>query len=333
MSNIQTSIIEKVKIELNITENIDAFGLYDILFKARNISHPDLVEPELKKESTERFKKLNELLQELKLHLDGLKLTKSHQELVLFQNNYESIIDKSKILVLEKEKENLVLKLSDKNIEIERLKKIITKEQEDKSEKLNTQLKNIYEPKNSSFLVLGISAFLLLFINIITQITDLKESLIKLIPINITYLNYVLFGLLVFIGLKLYFKNWKLKKIKNIAEILKSSKMISDFFRYNGKKHDDYHQKKYFMESDLENFINNKFSNQKYYGYEYRYRKNKNSIKDKLKRPFVKIKSLLSINDQRSLNYLKDIFIYNLLSKGYIQFGKTDNLDREFITE
>ena len=234
MSNIQTSIIEKVKTELNITENVDAFGLYDILFKSRNIAHPDLVGAELKSEATEKFKRLNELLQELKVHLDGLKLTKSPQELVLFQNNYESLIDKSQILELEKKNKHLKLELSVKENEVDRLKRIITKSQEDKSEELNTQLKNLYEPKNSSFLVLGISAFLLLFINIVSQITDLKESITDLIPFNIVYLNYFLFGLLVFIGLKLYFKNWQLKKIRNIAEILKSSKTISEFFDYNG---------------------------------------------------------------------------------------------------
>jgi len=121
MSNIQTSIIEKVKIELNITENIDAFGLYDILFKSRNIAHPDLVGSELKSEATEKFKRLNELLQELKVHLDGLKLTKSPQELVLFQNSYESVIDKSQILELERKIKDLELHLSVNKNEVERL--------------------------------------------------------------------------------------------------------------------------------------------------------------------------------------------------------------------
>ncbi|WP_077403943.1 hypothetical protein [Cellulophaga omnivescoria] len=333
MSNIQTSIIEKVKTELNITENVDAFGLYDILFKSRNIAHPDLVGTELKSEATEKFKRLNELLQELKVHLDGLKLTKSPQELVLFQNNYESVIDKSQILELEKKNKHLKLELSLKEDEVDRLKKIITKSQEDKSEELNTQLKNLYEPKNSSFLVLGISAFLLLFINIVSQITDLKESITELIPFNIVYLNYFLFGLLVFIGLKLYFKNWQLKKIRNIAEILKSSKTISDFFAYNGKEHEDYYKRKYFLESDLENFINSRYSNQKYRGYDYRYRGEKSLYRYQYKRLVGNIKSLFSINDQKSLNYLRDIFIYNLLTKGHIRFGKTDNLDREFIAE
>lgn len=34
MSEIQISIIEKVKTELKITEEIDAFGLYEILWRA-----------------------------------------------------------------------------------------------------------------------------------------------------------------------------------------------------------------------------------------------------------------------------------------------------------
>jgi hypothetical protein len=333
MNNIQISIIEKVKTELNITQNIDAFGLYEILFKTRNISHPDLVEPKLYEEATERFKKLNELLQELKIHLDGLKLTKSPQELILYEKNFESIINKSHILDLEKKNKDLEVSLSVKESEVERLKKIITKTQEDKSEELNSELKDLYEPKNSSFLVLGISAFLLLFINIISQIKTLKESIIELIPFNITYLNYALFGLLIVIGLKLYFKNWKLKKIKNIAEILKSSRAISDFFYYNGKEHDDYFKRKYFLESDLEKFINDKFSKQKYQGYDYRYRGKQSLFKYNYKKFKSDFKSLFTVNDQKSLNYLRDIFVYNLLTKGYIKFGKTNNLDREFIVE
>ena len=333
MSNIQISIIEKAKTELNITQDIDAFRLYEILFKIRNISHPDLFESKLKEQATEKFTKLSEILQELKVHLDGLKFTQSPQELVLYEKNYESVIDKSLILNLEEKNKSLEISLSLKDSEVERLKKIITKTQEKKSEELNSELKNIYEPRNSSFLVFGISAFLLLFINIISQITTLKESVIKLIPFSIAYINYVLFGLLIMIGFKLYFKNRKLKKIKNIAEVLKSSKMISDFFRYNGKEHEDYYKQKYFLESDLENFINDKFSKQKHKTYSYRYRGEQNVILYNYKKNIGRLKSLFTINDQKSLNYLRDIFIYNLLSKGYIRFGETNNLDREFIVE
>ncbi|MFI2743381.1 hypothetical protein ACG2LH_11625 [Zhouia sp. PK063] len=333
MSELQTSIIEKVKSELKITEEIDAFGLYDILYKSRNLSHPDLVEPKLQEDANERFKRLNGLLTELKVYLDSLKLSKSPKELVVYEKNYQSIIDKSLIVQLEEKNKGLKASLSLKEHEIERLKKIITKAQEDKSEELNTQLKDLYEPKNSNFIVLGISTFLLLFINIISQITSLKESIVDLIPFNIIYLNYFLFGLLIIIGLKLYYKNWKLKKLQNFAEILKSSKTISDFFSYNGKEHDDYFKRKYFLESDLENFINSRFSKQKYRGYDYRYRGKKSLYKFHSKKLIGDFKSLFTINDQKSLNYLRDIFIYNLLTKGYIKFGKTDNLDREFIVE
>lgn len=333
MSDIQISIIEKVKTELKITEEIDAFGLYEILYKARNITYPDLVEPKLREEANTRFVKLNALLGELKTYLDGLKLSKSPKELIVYEKNYQSIIDKSLILNLESKNKSLEYSISSKEQEIERLKKVITKYQEDKSEELNSELKNLYEPKNSSFLVLGISAFLLLFINIISQIKTLKESIIELIPFNIVYLNYVLFGLLIVIGLKLYFKNYQLKKIKNIAEVLKSSKTISTFFDYNGKEHGDYFKKKYFLESDLENFINTKFSRQKYQGYDYSYRGKKSLIQYQSKKIKGNFKSLFTVNDQKSLNYLRDIFIYNLLTKGYIKFGKTNNLDREFIAE
>ena len=45
------------------------------------------------------------------------------------------------------------------------------------------------------------------------------------------------------------------------------------------------------------------------------------------------IEKLYRINDLKSLNYLKDIFIYNLITKGYIRIGSSKKLDREFMIE
>ena len=136
-TNIQVSILEKIKSELNITEEINEFGLYEILYKTRNLSHPDLVEEELKVKTTEKFKRLTELLTEMKIYLDNLKLKTSSQDLIIYEKNFDSIIDKNLILTLQESNKGLQSTLLQKKKEISRLKKVITKSQENKSEELN----------------------------------------------------------------------------------------------------------------------------------------------------------------------------------------------------
>ena len=317
MSEITTSIISKVKAELKITEEIDVFELHKQLYIARNNSHPDLFEDEFKNKATEKFKTLNKLYSELKTHIQGLRLDQSPTELAIYEKSFETVIDKSRIIELESENKRLESTIKSKEYQIDNLKKEVQKLNEAKNEKLNKELVNIYQPKTKNFLVLGISALLILVINILAQITSLKTSISEIFPFAIQYLNYTLFGLLLFLIFRLLSKNWKFKRIQKIAEELKSSSAINSFYQEHRKEKEHYYSKtEYFLESDIEQFIKWRFLRSKY----------KKSL-------MYYIEKLYRINDLKSLNYLKDIFIYNLITKGYIRIGSSKKMDREFMIE
>ncbi|AZJ34798.1 hypothetical protein [Tenacibaculum singaporense] len=317
MSEITTSIISKVKAELNITKEIDVFELHKQLYSARKNSHPDLFEDGLKEKATEKFKTLNVLYSELKTHMNGLRLEQSPNELAIYEKSYETVIDKSRIIELEGENKRLESTIKSKEHQIDTLKKEVQKLNEAKNEELNKELINVYQPKTKNFLVLGISALLILVVNILAQITSLKTSVSEIFPFGIQYLNYILFGLLIFLIFRLLTRNWKFKRIQKITEELKSSSVIKSFYQENRKEKEHYYSKtEYFLESDIEEFIKWRFLRSKY---------RVNLV--------YYIEKLYRINDLKSLNYLKDIFIYNLITKGYIRIGSSKKLDREFMIE
>jgi hypothetical protein len=317
MNEIQESIIDRVKKNLEISEDINAFDLHKILYNTRNNSHPDLFEENLKKTAQERFQELSVYLSELKTFLDNLKLTKSPQELIIYEKSFESVIDKSRIIELEGKNKKLEESLSYNKIEIENLKKTIEKLQEKKSEDLNTELNILYKPKSSNFLVLGISTFLILLVNILAQIKSLKEGLLNVFPFGIQILNYFLFTLLIIIIIKLFINNQKYHKIQKFSEELKSSTQIDKFYNYYKKEREDYPwQKEYFTEKNVEEFLNWHILRRKY------------------QKSFAyHIESITHIGDKKSHNYLRDIFIYNLITKGFIKIGSAKKLDREFLIE
>lgn len=316
MNEIQESIIEKVKNHLNITDEIDAFGLYDMLYSSRNRSHPDLFEESLREKATEKFQEANKLLTELKVYLDNLKLNQSPRELAIYEKSFEKIINKNKILELEAKNKSLIKDAEFQKTEIKNLKNVIEKLQDTKSVDLNAEFKDIYKPKDSSFIVLGISAFLILLVNILTHIASLKKNLISIFPFQIIFLNYFLFTLLVIFIVKLYIKNLRYQNLQNKVEELKSAAKISDFYRQYKKVNKEYWgEKEYFTENDVEDFL--------------RWNLRKRYIKSVASY----IENIVHIHDKKSFNYLKDIFIYNLITKGYIRIGPAKSLDRKFNIE
>ncbi|RXG20329.1 hypothetical protein DSM02_2500 [Leeuwenhoekiella polynyae] len=330
MTNLELTIIEKIKKELNISDEVSIIELHDKLYKERNLTHPDKVDEKLKEKAKERFSILNNLLKELKIYIDRHNL-KSSSSLILFENDYEKINDRSKILRLEKDILDLKKVIKKQEKENKKLKSTLKKIQKDKSQELTDKLKNYYEPKRSSFLVLGISAFLLILINISVQIQRLSAIFLDFLPIKLDYFNLVLIIILGFIFLSLLYKNFKYRKIQNITEELKSPSFITTFCHIYAKEHEDYFETKFFLESSIERSITNRHANKKFKNQSWH--KKDRIIKRIIEVLEDRIKNPIGINDQKSLNYLKDIFIYNLITKGYIRFGKSNNLDREFLIE
>jgi hypothetical protein len=110
MTELTTSIIQKVKDELQITEDLASTELYDLLHKYRSSQHPDkYLDDNRKKEAEEKFKNLNTLLLELSNLIEQEKQLKKPSEIIPYQKDYEIVKNKQQIINYESIIENLEL--------------------------------------------------------------------------------------------------------------------------------------------------------------------------------------------------------------------------------
>jgi hypothetical protein len=121
MNEITQTVTEKIKKYLNIHEDIDAFALYDIVYDGLIKSHPDQFDESLKGEAEERFKILNNFIDELKREVNLLKLQKRPSELVLYDRSFEIVKTKNELLFLQNEIKDLKATLSMKDMKIDSL--------------------------------------------------------------------------------------------------------------------------------------------------------------------------------------------------------------------
>ncbi len=318
-TELQLSVIEKVKKALGITDELETFELYDLLYNTRNNCHPDkYIDEEIKKKAEEQFKEFSSLLKELEFHISQEKLSKRPSDIVLYQEKYEVINLRIQLRHLEneiKELKNESKSLKDQKESLE--KSLETRENNDLTESQN-ELANLYKPKKISLIAASITTFLLFTINIVSNLNSLKDKIITISPIDTKYINIALFGALVIMVLNMIFQRRKLLRVKNIADEIISSNVIKDFHnQYSTKKKSDYSWERgnyYFMENDVTVYIKNRYCNRRY-----------------LKSIAYYIEGLFVIKDYKSINNLKDIFIYNLISKKLISIGSSKELDREFV--
>ena len=121
---ITNSIIQEVKDELGISDDIPITKLYNLLHKYRTSQHPDkFTDENLKEVAEEKFKKINSLLNKLSAHIEVEKQQKLDNELVIFQNDYEIIDLKQSIVHLEKEIEKLKKEIKSNEYLIKRIRK------------------------------------------------------------------------------------------------------------------------------------------------------------------------------------------------------------------
>ncbi|MEK6523649.1 hypothetical protein [Myroides odoratimimus] len=320
MEKLEKTIIERVKEKLNITYDLKALELYKLLYKTRNESHPDKFDKTLNELATSKFTELTTLLTELKLYIDNEKLNLSSNELILYQENYEEVLYKNKVLILEGDIINLNEQLTFKQNEIENLQKRINILIDEDLEKKEDQLKIIYKPKKNNLVVLGITATLIVSINILVHITNLKDKFTNLFSFNIDLVNSFFLILYLFIIIKILLNNLHLNKVDRIKEDLKTNRKIqfflNDYVKFKKKNYSEEYTKDYFTEYEVEEFILDTY-----------FKKNNfiklnfiNNLYDKWKYP----------NRFRNINYLKDIFIYNLISKDLVSISSAKSLNREF---
>ncbi|TDQ79085.1 hypothetical protein [Sphingobacterium yanglingense] len=318
-AEIQISIIEKIKKRLNIDSEIELVDLYDLVFKTRSIYHPDkYLDNESRKEATEKFIEYSGLLKELKLYIDRVKFEKGGSELILFEDTIESIQDKSHIVYLEeqiselksilKEKEDLISEL---NSTLSELIATLEKVRGNHVNELGKDIEKFYKPKPRNLLYLGVSTITIISINLLKDMRSIKQNVTEFFPFDITYLNIFFFSIILLVVTNFLINRLVLAKVLNIAEKLKTNKVLNDFFKKNNEtNYPRYDVSNYFFtESKIEQYIETSFYENAYF-----------KILNKLNKDF----------GAKSISYLKQVFIYNLIEKDLIKIGKAEKLDRKF---
>lgn len=315
MGEIQLSIVERVKKELDINNDIDPFNLYDLLYATRNNCHPDKFQDDkLKSEAEERFKKLSQLLNDLSFHLEQERLTKKASEIVVFKDKYELLQSKQNITSLEKTLTELTKQNQSLKDEIKELQILLDEQEKKDLRDSQNDLIDIYKPKKSNLIAVSVTTLLLLTTNLITNLTSIKEKIVNIMPFGTQYINYILFTTLALLMVDMLLRRKKMLKVKLIADELTSPKVIRDFHDSYKQEEDHYFKTSYFTESDVTDFIEHNYCRRKY-----------------LKSLAYYVEGIFIIRDHKSINHLKDIFISNLIAKKLISIGKSKDLDRKFI--
>ena len=308
MTGIETSIIQKVKDELQTSDELSATELYDLLHKYRSAQHPDkFIDDERKKEAEEKFKRLNALLLELSKFIEQEKLQKKPSEIIPFQKDYEIVKSKQQLVNYEEIISNLELTNRINENVIKTLKKQILNLQSDKADEKAADLINHYKPSKRSLLSQGITFLLTLTIGVLTKVEEVAAILTKYFPFDPVYLNYIIFSVLVFIPLRFLKSYIEEGQIENTAKRIRTPLFINKFLNYLTEKD----IKDTFTEMNVYEFLSLELAPR--------------SFMTKFFRA-----NIFNLYSEPTIDGLKDIFIYNLLHKQLISISSAEHLDRKF---
>ncbi|MBD1398491.1 hypothetical protein H9Q13_15065 [Pontibacter sp. JH31] len=308
MEELTTSIIQKVKDELKITEELSSTELYDMLHKYRSSQHPDkFLDKERKKAAEEKFKRLNSLLIELANLIEQEKQQKLPSEIIPYKKEYEIIKNKQQIINYEEIIAELRVKNEFNENHIANLQKDLLKIQGNKADEKASKLIELYKPSKKSLISQGITFVLTFVIGVFTKVEEVAAVIGKYFPFEPQLLNYAIFGILVFIPVRLFKMHLEESKIEDISKRIRTPYFINKFYKYlNNNDIDDN-----FTEMNVFDFLSNGLSP-------------KNILSK-----FWNI-HFLNIYNEPVIDSLKDIFIFNLLNKQLVTISSANNLDRRF---
>lgn len=308
---LQTSVITKVKTLLGVTADIEPTELYDLLYDYRNTVHPDKFTDDKKKiEAEEKFKEIGVLLSDLNKIIEGQKLEKKPSELIPYQKQFELIQRKQEIVTNEEEIKSLQSINSLLKHEIKSLRNEVKNLRDDRIKESTKELIDLYKPKKKGIFSPGLAVIGSLITLIVTKIEEVATVIFKYSPISEPLFNGVVFTILIGAIILLFFNYQRERILESYANTVKTPKTVRDFYDYI-TDYDDKKKITKFTETQVFEFI------------EYRIVRYS---------PVRKIffKSILRILDENSIDKLKDIFIYNLLSKQLIEVSTAENMDRTF---
>lgn len=291
-----------------VADELSATELYDLFHKYRSSQHPDkFIDEERKKEAEEKFKRLNSLLLELANIIEKEKLQSKPSEIIPFQKDYEIVKTIQQLINYEETINQFQLTNKVNEWEIKKLKNQIVKLQGTKADEKTTELITLYKPSKRSLWSQGISFLLTLTIGVLTKIEEVAVVLLKYFPFDPIYLNYIIFGILIFIPLRFLKSYSEEGQIEKTAKRIKTPLFIHKFLNYLIEKD----IKDTFTEMNVFEFLSLELTP-------------KNFISKFLKRYFY------DFYTDTTIDGLKDIFIYNLLNKQLITISSAEQLDRKF---
>lgn len=308
MTTITTSILQKVKDELDLKEDLPSTDLYDLLHKHRSNNHPDkFTNDDTKNEAEEKFKELNVLLKELSNFIEKEKLEKKPSELIIYEKNFEVIQLKQEIILLENKNKSLTSSNEIKQHEIERLTKTINKVRNDDLAEKTSDLIKLYKPNSKNLFSLGLGIVLTLIVGVSSKIEEVANIINKYSPFEPKTFKYIVFGILIFFILRYCKMIYEGSRIENSAKKIKTPILINKFVKYLEEKEID----DSFTEMNVYDFLSKELVP-------------KNIITKIL---FSKIFHLYS---ETTVDSMKDIFIYNLINRKLINISHAEKLDRKF---
>ena len=309
-TEIDKSIIQKVKEVLQIEDELSSIQLLKLLKDYRKRIHPDkFIEDEAKKAATEKFKNLGNTIEELNRYIENEKLHRGAKDLALYEPLYDNVTLQSQLdEALEKngDLEAQVISLKEKNAN---LVMNLTKKENDALQKENQELKQLYKPSTQKLASLGILFLLSSLFTIMTKIEDVSFVIKKYSPFSETLLNNIIFSVFIFMLLlvvKQFIEN-KVISLK-VSEVC-SPKFSKEFWLYlDSVKCWEDDKTKDFSEEDIFSFIYGKSS--------------------KVKKILASIG--LKLYQVETNDRIKNFFINTLLNKQLIEISLAKHLDRTF---
>jgi hypothetical protein len=308
MTELTVSIIQKVKDELDLVEDLPSTELYDQLYKYRNSQHPDkFIDTKTKVDAGEKFKTRSSLLSELSSYIEKEKQQKKPSELIVFEKDYEAVKNRQQVINYEDEINQLKELNNYYKIQIETLNIQILKLQGDKVQEKTDDLIKHYSPSKKSLFSQGIVFILTLIIAIISKVEVIAESIKRYFPFDQSYFNIFIFSILTLIPIRYFLLNYQEKKIENTAKRIRTPLFISKFVNYLTKKEIT----DIFTEMNVFDFLSIELAPKGLY----------NKIWET---------KIFNIYSETTIDTLKDIFIFNLLNRQLITISIAEHLDRKF---
>lgn len=308
MSEVITSIIQKVKNALDISDDLSSTELYDRLFNYRNAVHPDkFVDEDAKKEAEEKFKNISNLLGELSKHIQQETIQKKPSELIVIKNELELVNSKQLSIDYEAKIQTLEITLRSKEEEIITLKKNVKSLENKQIDQKTQELIKHYQTSKPGFFRLGIAFVFSLAMAVITKVDEIAKFLLKYSPVDPKLINTGIFAVVLLIPL-IYLKSYyESREVEYIAKKIKTPKFLNKF-----------------MEHLKANNLNDTFSELDVYQFL------SNELIPKFSLTNLFFTKVFAIYTDTTIDTLKDIFIYNLYNKQFIYISVSKALDRTF---